>query len=114
MVKILSDFQAMFFPSDWIEYYPRLLPMETEIVLTHNDGQENNMLVSLRDNLSVMLIDYEYSGWQPRAMDLADYFNEVMTDNAFPYPPGIAYYLENIMQESDLEYMVTAYLQHYR
>jgi choline/ethanolamine kinase len=66
---------------------------DNHIVLAHNDAQENNILVSLEDCTNVMLIDFEYAGWQPRAMDLANYCNETMIDNAHPLGKGVKLYL---------------------
>jgi thiamine kinase-like enzyme len=41
--------------------------------------------MNFEDNSKLMIIDYEYSGWNPMAMDLANYFNETMLDNSYPY-----------------------------
>ena len=48
------------------------------LVLCHNDPLENNLLMKQNSNLNLLLIDYEYSGWNPMAMDLAGYWNETM------------------------------------
>ena len=69
--------------------------------------------MSLTDNGNLMLIDYEYTGWNPMAMDLADYFTETVLENAYPYGNGINWYLDNIMQQSELESMVKTYLAKY-
>ena len=51
------------------------------IVLSHNDAQENNILMSNQNNENLCLIDYEYSGFNPIAYDLANYLNETYLDN---------------------------------
>lgn len=65
------------------EFFDKLKPKDCEIVLAHNDTQENNILSSLEDAENIMLIDLEYVGWQPRAFDLANYFNETVVDNSY-------------------------------
>jgi len=45
------------------EYFKKLLPLDSEIVLSHNDGQENNILTSFENPVNIMIIDYEYIGW---------------------------------------------------
>jgi len=35
------------------------------------------------------MIDYEYAGWNPMAMDVANYVNETMLDNSYPGLNGI-------------------------
>ena len=41
--------------------------------------------MNYEDNRKLMIIDYEYAGWNPMAMDLANYLNETMLDNSYPY-----------------------------
>jgi len=70
--------------------------------------------MSLEDNRSLMIIDYEYAGWNPMAMDLANYINETMLDNAYPQGNGIAWYLDNCMAQPEIEHMVSQYLLVYK
>jgi thiamine kinase-like enzyme len=78
-----------------------LIPLNDDspfpIVLAHNDAQENNILMNLADNKNLMLIDYEYAGWNPMAMDLANYIGETVLENAYPLENGINWYLDNVM-----------------
>lgn len=46
-------------------------------------------------------------------MDLANYFNETMLDNAYPIDKGIKYYLQNFIKDSEQEFMIKKYLEHY-
>jgi len=49
------------------------------------------------NNANLLLIDYEYGGWNPMAMDLAMYTCETMLDNGYPEKNGISWYLDNCM-----------------
>ena len=46
-------------------------------------------------------------------MDLANYFNETMLDNAHPVSKGIKYYLKNFIKDHEQETMLKLYLAHY-
>jgi hypothetical protein len=83
------------------------------LVLAHNDAQENNILMNFEDNRQLMIIDYEYSGWNPMAMDLANYLNETMLDNSYPFQNGIAWYLDNCMDTEEVQKMTEEYLRCY-
>ena len=69
--------------------------------------------MSLEDNKIMILIDYEYSGWNPMAFDLGNYLNECMLENAYPHKNGINWYIENVMLENELQHMVQKYMQIY-
>lgn len=56
------------------------------IVLCHNDLLEGNVLINNLDGRKLLLIDYEYAGWNPMAFDLAAYLNETMLNNSHPSP----------------------------
>ena len=55
--------------------------------------------MSLPDNRNIILIDFEYAGWNPMAMDIAVFINETMNDNSFPGRNGIKWYTDNIMSD---------------
>lgn len=61
--------------------------------------------MNLEDNRKFLIIDYEYAGWNPMAMDLANYLNESMLDNAYPLKNGIAYYTDNCMTKQEVKDM---------
>ena len=69
--------------------------------------------MNLRDNRNLMLIDYEYAGWNPMGMDLANYINETILENAFPLDNGINWYLDNCMELPEIEKMVKEYMGTY-
>lgn len=91
-------------------YMLSLITKDADVVLSHNDAQENNILASLSDLTHTIFIDFEYTSWNPRAMDIANYFNEVMLDNAHPLGNGIKDYVENCMSESEQVLLVKEYL----
>lgn len=66
-------------------------------VLSHNDIHQNNILMCLTDNVDLILIDNEYAGWNPMAMDVAIYINETMIDNSYPEKNGVKEYVLNQM-----------------
>jgi thiamine kinase-like enzyme len=69
--------------------------------------------MSLKDNNEIMIIDYEYAGWNPMAMDLANYVNETMIDNNFFHHNGKTWYPENCMSDAEIEAMCKEYLKRY-
>ena len=60
-----------------------------------------------------MLIDFEYTGWGARGINIANYCNETMLDNAYPLKNGIALYIQNLMSTKEFDYLIRSYLQHY-
>lgn len=90
-----------------------MIPRDSDIVLCHNDTQANNILTSLEDNTHLLLIDFEYAGWNPRAMDLAIYFNETMLDNAYPLANGIKLYINNFITDKEQDFLISKYLTRY-
>lgn len=101
VLSIIEDFENTFFFEGHQEYFESLLCLDSETVLAHHDAQENNILSSLEDNTNIILIDFEYVGWAPRAYDLANYCNETMLENAYPLKNGIKYYLRNFIKDEE-------------
>ena len=97
-LKIIDAFDETFLFKGYEEYFNNLIPRDSTIVLAHNDAQENNVLILLKDNEDMMLIDVEYSGWNPIAYDLANYFNECICDNT-----NIKYYFKNYPLKEERE-----------
>ena len=69
--------------------------------------------MSVKNNRELIIIDNEYAGWNPMAMDVAVFINETMNDNSYPGKNGVEWYTDNIMSELELERFVKAYLTHY-
>jgi thiamine kinase-like enzyme len=101
ILKILDHFEQTFLFKGAQKYFQELVPRDSETVLAHNDAQENNILASLYDLTQIIFIDFEYTGWNPRAMDLANYFNETMLDNAHPVDNGIKFYIGNFIKDHE-------------
>lgn len=82
-------------------------------VLCHNDIHQNNILMQLADNRNLLIIDNEYAGWNPMAMDLAVYINETMINNTHPHENGVKEYADNLMSEYEQEQMIKEYMRCY-
>jgi thiamine kinase-like enzyme len=67
----------------------------------------------LDDLTHVIFIDFEYTSWNPRAMDIANYFNETMLDNAHPVGTGIKWYLQNFINKEEQDKLMRIYLNQY-
>ena len=94
---------------------PDLLPLENPFptVLSHNDIHQNNILMRLSDNRDLLLIDNEYAGWNPMAMDIAVFINECMIDNSYPGENGVKEYIDNAMSVPECERLIKAYMRSY-
>jgi thiamine kinase-like enzyme len=57
--------------------------------------------MSKSDNSDLLLIDLEYAGWNPMAMDLAVYMNETMIDNSHSEDNGVKVYKGNHMNDKE-------------
>ena len=56
-----------------------------------------------------MLIDYEYTGWNPMVADLANYLNETMLDNNGIHNE-MTYNINNCMNIFELKEMAERYM----
>lgn len=110
---IIDQLERTFLFDGYKEYFTKLVPRDSEIVLAHNDAQENNILASLEDNSKITLIDYEYGGWNPMAMDIANYLNEFMLDNNHPKGSGIKFYINNFASNYECNSLMKDYLRCY-
>merc|ERR1711974_512888 len=90
------------------QFFARLVERE-DVIFSHNDVQENNILKALSNNEEVLLIDYEYANWNPLTYDLGNYLKEHVCDNAHPEGCGIAYYHENAPSDAQIKYIVYCY-----
>lgn len=118
-VEIVEMAEKTFLFEGYQEHFEGLVPLNDSeesvfpIVLAHNDNHEQNVLMSLEDNRKLMLIDFEETGWNPMAMDLAHYIIETMKEMGYPYGNGINWYLDNFMEDSEIECFLKAYLTKY-
>lgn len=61
----------------------------------------------------MMLIDYEYAGWNPMAYDIANFFNECAVDLVHSGGTGIKYYYQNFPERAEREVIARHYMEHY-
>jgi len=72
---------------DEISFLKEILPKgENSVVFSHNDLHSQNILL-LHKNQEIKLIDYEYSSYNYRGYDIANFFNESMMDYSNPEYP---------------------------
>ena len=71
---------------------PKNLREEVDIVFSHNDIQENNIMVWNSDKTKFTLIDFEYSALNYRGFDIASYITETTIDYKHPEKPGFKFY----------------------
>ena len=115
-VDVLSSLQATFLFDGFDSHFRDMVPAASDTfpaVLCHNDVLANNLLMGRSHNQHLLLIDYEYTGWNPMAMDLANWVNECMLDNAYPYGTGSYSYVENKMDIEEIENMAKIYMRTY-
>lgn len=93
VINILKEFEETFLFEGCEKYYQDMIPKDSQIVFNHNDVQANNILASLKDSTETIIIDYEYAGWGPRALDIANYFNETSMENNYPLKNGVWFYV---------------------
>ena len=70
-------------------------------------------MTSLSDNEKVILIDYEYAGWNPYAYDIANYLDSCMLDHTYSKGVGIKNYYSNFPTAPEREILYKTYLEHY-
>jgi len=99
--------------SEFEDEYKTLLQelSETELVASHCDIHAKNMLRSI-DNKEVILIDYEYTTVNYRAMDIATLFIETAIDNECEEFPFFEYKKKLKWSQEELEFFVRSYLEY--
>ena len=114
--SIIDMIDKEFLFDGYEEFFSQLVPRQSQIVLSHVDTQENNILMFAVDNEQLMLIDYEFADWNPMAYDIANYCNECTCDNAATesnFNCGVQYYEINFPKRSEIEFLATEYLRHF-
>ena len=124
--SLLSDTDA--FVQDYKDLMAPVLPNSVarepiDLVISHNDFQENNVMIWHEDKTKFTLIDFEYSNINFRGYDIASYFNECFIDYSYPKAPSFKIYEEQMIQfiqegitkgkSSEMEKGLTAYLTEY-
>lgn len=81
-----------------------------DIVFSHNDIQENNIL---QTHYGLRLIDFEYSNMDYQAFDIANFFCECTIDYTFDRPPFYAHCESDFPTESEQRLFCSIYLSEY-
>lgn len=110
LLEAIDQFAFKFLKPGFIEKLKALIP-RGDICLAHNDAQEQNCLIKNADQQQLVLIDYEYGGWNPVAMDIANAFNEMTLDNNHAIAPGIKLYVENFPSKEERHFVYRTYLK---
>mmetsp|Transcript_49560 Transcript_49560/g.91414 ORF Transcript_49560/g.91414 Transcript_49560/m.91414 type:complete len:375 (-) Transcript_49560:49-1173(-) len=93
-----------------VENDPRLPGSGLDVVFSHVDGQENNILET---QSGLRFIDFEYSGMDYQAFDLASYFVECMIDYTHNSPPFYLVRLGNYPTVAEQRFFLSIYLSEY-
>jgi len=81
-----------------------------DVVFSHWDCQENNVL---QTPYGLRLIDFEYSGMEHQAFDIANYFVECTIDYLHDEYPYYKLGLHNLPTESEQRFFCSVYLSEY-
>lgn len=81
----------------------------TRIVFSHNDLQENNILV---ENGNLHFIDYEYCGFNYAAFDIANFLCEMTIDYTYTQPPYFLHdqAIQNFPDDNVIRLFLSVYL----
>jgi len=79
----LDFLEATYMTADYLERFRSLVPRE-DIVLSHSDLHNLNMLASNKNVTDLMIIDYDFADWNPEMFDLAHYLNNLCLDAGHP------------------------------
>lgn len=111
-INIMKRLQFITTPEFEKEYRTILQGLAgTEVVTSHCDVHEMNMLRLYADKEKIRLIDFEYSTFNYRAIDLATLWVETTIDYTHPVFPFVKLYEANKWDEEELARFVRAYLE---
>lgn len=97
-LKILDTLEKTLLFTGYLEFFNSLVNRTGKIVLCHNDPQENNILMHMTDNKRIILIDLEFTGFNPIAYDIGTILNETVCCNQ-----TLTYYTENFPDAKERE-----------
>jgi len=89
---------------------PKISGSGLDIVFSHWDCQENNVLQTL---YGLRFIDFEYSGMDHQAFDIACYFVECTIDYLVPNYPYYKMTLSDFPTEEEMQLFCSIYLSEY-
>jgi len=90
------------------EFLNKILPKD-DIVFSHNDLLAGNILVN-KDNLHVILIDYEYADPNFRGFDIGNMFKESIFDYTHPEAPYFKVVEDYFPKEEELREFLQYYI----
>jgi thiamine kinase-like enzyme len=106
---ILNEFKLLFTP-EFDAYYRKVVgKCSAELVCSHNDIHAGNMI--LLPDSKVLLIDYEYMNFNPRAFDLATYASESTCNYACPLFPFFRTEEEARLSDAEIKSLCQEYLK---
>merc|ERR1712187_259767 len=105
----------VFAERDWLSEYvkaddPRIHGSGLDVVFSHWDNQENNIL---QTHYGLRLIDFEYSGMEYQAFDIASYFVECTIDYLVDKYPYYKVSLSDFPSEWEQRLFCSIYLSEY-
>jgi len=86
----------------------RIIELNPPIVLSHNDLQENNMLIHKTTN-EIFFIDFEYSGYNYRGFDFGNHFCEWSIEYNLP-TPGFKVDTKKFPNRTQMTQFITDYI----
>ncbi|KAI9488831.1 kinase-like domain-containing protein [Zychaea mexicana] len=81
---------------------------QSPVIFTHNDAQYGNVL-RVEKTGELVLVDFEYAGYNPRGFDIANHFSEWMYDYHGPSPAS--YDVDKYPTEEEQLRFITAYIE---
>lgn len=109
------DVEEMLKEREWCKKFmladdPRIMGSGLDVVFAHWDAQENNILQTLS---GLRWIDFEYSGMEYQAWDIACYFVECTVDYLVDKYPFYKVTLSDFPSEAEQRLFCSAYLSEY-
>ncbi|KAF9426772.1 hypothetical protein BGZ94_006022 [Podila epigama] len=83
---IMDEFDFEKFLTEVDQVHRELLSVHSPLVFAHNDTQYGNILKSLDDDGELVVIDFEYAGYNTRAFDIGNHFCEWTADYHSDHP----------------------------
>jgi len=110
-----SMIQEMLEERDWLAEFlveddPRIKGSGLDVVFSHWDAQENNVLQTLH---GLRFIDFEYAGMDYQAFDIANFFAECTIDYLVPRYPYYKVTLSDLPTEEEMRFFCSIYLSEY-
>eukprot|EP00927_Polykrikos_kofoidii_P032213 TRINITY_DN27510_c0_g1_i1.p1 TRINITY_DN27510_c0_g1~~TRINITY_DN27510_c0_g1_i1.p1 ORF type:complete len:496 (+),score=56.17 TRINITY_DN27510_c0_g1_i1:71-1558(+) len=107
--------EEMLAEREWLLEYmvaddPQISGSGLDVVFSHWDLQENNVLQTLH---GLRLLDFEYSGMEHQAFDIATVFVECAIDYLHPVHPYFSVTLSDFPSEEEMRLFCSVYLSEY-